>query len=241
MARRLELRGEDLTLTIKPHKMKTRLLIFAFLIIGTTGFGQTLFLKLGPSFSRLSYSNAESDKASIKDFIVGYDAIVGVNYLNFKYFNLSSGIGLIQKGGNVDYSVKAIDEGGSHLQSTTSRLNFLTVNTTFNLGLPIKETIKPYIFAGPRLDYLFSYDETSGFVSSFYHQNKVNKLIYGMLFGLGVNFSIKKIQLGAAADYYLNFNKLVNYTSASSYSGSETTYIITDNTFTINFLVGYKF
>jgi len=221
--------------------MKTRLFLCSLMIIVSTGNGQTIFLKFGPSFSRLAYSNAWTDKISVKDFIVGYDAIVGVNYLNFKYFNLSSGIGLIQKGGNIDFADKVTNEAGSYHHKSTTRLNFLTINTTCNLGLPIKEILKPYIFVGPRLDYLFSYDETSGFINNFYHQNKVNKLIYGILFGAGINFNIKRFQLGLVADYYLNINKLVNYKGVSSLGDHEDTYIINDNTFTLNALIGYKF
>ena len=68
-------------------------------------------------------------------------------------------------------------------------------------------------------------------------------MIYGILCGAGINFNVKRFQLGLVVDYYFNINKLVDYTKTYNLSNGsrEITEIIYDNTFTINALIGYKF
>ena len=117
----------------------------------------------------------------------------------------------------------------------TARLNFLTINTTFNLKVPILQIIEPYIFVGPRLDYLISYSENDHLLKDFNYFKVLNKVIYGIITGGGINFKVKSFQLGLVFDYYLNVNKLVDIKT------DYTTNQISDNTFTINACFGYKF
>jgi len=193
--------------------------------------GQTIFLKFGPAFSKLSYTSTTC-QVSQQESIIGYDAIAGINYLNFKYFHLSSGFGFIQKGGIENYEIFQNDP---RWVTETARLNFLTINTTFNLKVPILQIIEPYIFVGPRLDYLISYSENDHLLKDFNYFKVLNKVIYGIITGGGINFKVKSFQLGLVFDYYLNVNKLVDIKT------DYTTNQISDNTFTINACFGYKF
>ena len=221
--------------------MKTRLLFISLLIIVATSHGQTIFLKFGPSYSKITYKSpiiiVNPEKTSKETGIIGFNVLAGVNYLNFKYFNLSSGIGFIQKGGEEDFWTADLDPS---LHNSIFRLNFFTINTTFNLKIPIKEFIEPYIFFGPRLDYLFSYsDGKDRFIYELNYNKKLNSIIYGILFGGGINFKVKRFILGLNFDYYFNLNKLVDYyrTYHNQYSKEQ----LYDKTFTINALIGFKF
>jgi len=198
--------------------------------------GQTPYLQIGPSFSELSWKNSMVNKDPFNKGIVGFDAMAGVNYLNFKYFCLSSNIGFIQKGGS--QKVTMTNELGDSIATTeeTERLNYLTLNTTFDLKIPIKDDIEPYILVGPRIDYLINYKENIGFLKQFDNAGKLIKISNGFITGAGINFQIKKNQLGAIFDYYINLNKLVDYTSDKDVCNK-----ISDNTYTLNFQVGYKF
>ena len=208
--------------------MKTRLSLFLLLIIVSSVNGQTLFLKLGPSFSKLT-SEATPGACPVTDenTIIGINAIVSIDYLNFKYFNLSSGTGLIQEGGKEE-----IVTYGSPYQTynISVKLNFLTVNTTIKLKIPIKEIFEPYINIGPRVDYLFSFSHVSDLFST---DPETNKILYGALLGGGLIFKINKIQLGLACDYYLNLNKLMDHQKHDE--------TISVSTFTVNAIIGYKF
>ena len=215
--------------------MKTILLFFSLFLFGPTLFSQTIFFKIGTSFSKLTWYNSMIGKKPFNKGIVGLNAMAGVNYLNYKYFYLSSNVGFIQKGGS--QNVIITDNVGDSIGTTkeTEKLNYLTINTTFNLKIPIKKVIEPYLFAGPRLDYLITYKENFGLLKQFDDIGKLNKFSYGLLLGGGVNCNIKKFRFGIALDYYLNINKQINYTSNGF------TNKLFDNTFAINALFGYKF
>ncbi|MFZ4522697.1 MAG: outer membrane beta-barrel protein [Bacteroidales bacterium] len=208
--------------------MRTRLLFILMFIMGSASHGQTIFLKFGPSFSKITSTATPGASPVIAEKgIVGFDAIAGVNYLNRHYFYLSSGIGFLQGGGEeelVSFGSPYVDE------KVTVRLNFMTVNTTFNLKIPIKEIIEPYIFAGPRMDYLVSYSHLDELFNT--HPGK-NYIIYGALLGGGINFKFKKIQFGLGCDYYLNLTKIVDNQKHDEQ--------VSVNTFTVNALIGYTF
>ena len=226
--------------------MKTRFLILSLLLIVATSHGQIIFLKLGPAVSKIYEQNTDDYISGHGENIIGFTAMAGVNYLNFKYFNLSTGIGYIQKGGTVTQPIYGNDPTW---HKETARLNFLTINTTVNLKIPIIKLIEPYIFVGPRLDYLFSYSEKNGHIfRDFDNDKKLNKVIYGILLGGGINFKVKRFQFGFGFDYYYNLNKLVGYSETIYYTdgwgktyAKENTYNYYENTYTITALVGFKF
>ncbi len=194
---------------------------------------QDLHLVTGPSFSLLNYTTSPSEGTAGTKTLTGFNAQVGVDYLKLKYFNLSSELGFIQKGGKF-YIMEVTPEGEILSEAWfTDRLHFLTINTTANFKIPVKDFIIPYIFLGPRLDYLGWYHETAEFIKVFDDAKKLNRFIYGLSTGAGIKFKVKKFLLGVVFDYYLNFNDLVH-----SVSSTEDVKLI-DRTFTANVLIGY--
>ena len=198
--------------------MKTRLLLLLLILTGTTINAQTIFVKIGPSFSKLTWSNSLLKVDGFKKGLVSFDAMAGVNYLNFKYFNLSSGLGFIQKGGKEDGVVTDIVGRPVGNIEQVEKLNYLTVNTTFNFKVPVAKFLEPYLSAGPRLDYLISYNENVYFLKAFDDSGQLNKFSYGFIMGCGINSKIKKFRLGAAFDYYLNLNKISDFISEYGYT-----------------------
>jgi hypothetical protein len=221
--------------------MKIRLLILSMLVIVYSSQGQTIFVKFGPSLSKVTWTSSIADlnyagtKVDTKS-IIGFNAITGVNYLSFKYFYLSSGIGLIQKGSSETAITLNNEDYHRDTSQGTNILNYFTLNTTFNIKILIKQILEPYIFVGPKIDYLFSYSE-KGEIRQYDH-TKINKLSYGILYGGGINFNINRIQLGIVFEKEFNINKLVDEKYISIY---KQTYKYYDNTFTIDVFIGVKF
>ena len=217
--------------------MKTKLLAICFALIANCTFGQTLNLIIGTAISNLKWDNSLThDKIFYKN-LIGLDILVGLDYLNFKYLNLSSNLGFIQKGGSGSVLTTNV-QNPEEMTSTNvkTKLNFLTVNTILEAKIPIKNVVIPFIQAGPRLDYLISYKENVIILQQFDDLDQLNHFIYGIVVGAGIDFKISNFKLGLVFDYFANFNKLVDYTA---YTGIRNQ--ISDNTFTLNFQIGYKF
>lgn len=202
----------------------------------TFSYGQIINVRIGPSFSSLNWDNSLSDNQVFNKSIVGVNVQLGIDYLNFKYFNLSSNLGYIQKGGAGTILVASIQNPEGDNTDVKSKLHFITTNTIFEAKIPILKFISPFIHAGPRLDYLLAYDENVNLLEGFEDINKLNKLIFGLIVGGGVDFNISKFKLGVALDYYWNFNKLVDFTSSTGFKNQ-----IFDKTFTLNAQIGYNF
>ena len=214
--------------------MKTKALAIFFVVITTCSYSQTLNLRVGPSISSLDFKNSMVTGNQFDKSMIGVDVLLGYDYLDFKYFNLSTNFGFIQKGGSGSILfVSGSNPDDPGIMDFKEKLYFLTVNTVIEGKLPIKDFIVPFIHAGPRLDYLFSYSEPAELLSQFEDINELNKYIYGVIVGGGIDFKIKKFKLGIGFDYYWNFNELVDYTAKTGVTNQ-----ISDKTFTLNFQVG---
>ena len=215
--------------------MKRNLLFLSVCLLNVSLLGQTLDLQIGPTFSKLNWRNSMVQGIMFNKNVTGFNASIGVEYLNFKYFNLHSNVGFIQKGGKDSISVTGSQGEVESKEEFKIKLNYLTLNTNIEFKLPIIKFITPYVLIGPRLDYMISYQEKVDFIKQFDEINQVNKFIYGFITGAGINFQIKKIQLGAVFEYYINLNKLVDYNSDKDVRNK-----ISDYTYTLNFQIGYK-
>ena len=87
--------------------------------------------------------------------------------------------------------------------------------------------------AGPRVDLLYSYDRHIRSISDI---NALNKVSAGLLLGGGCTVNIQNFQVGLRADYYLNLNKVADWSPTPTNLGGQ----IKSNTITLNLSVGYR-
>ncbi|WP_299680591.1 outer membrane beta-barrel protein [uncultured Tenacibaculum sp.] len=214
---------------------KTRLLLIAltFTIIIN---GQTLKIQGGTSISKLNWKlSGINDNPFYNETLIGYSIFAGLNYLEKQYFNLSSNIGMIRKGGKDE--IQLTDQFGEFTGQTVTEkpsLDYLSINTTIDFKYKIKERLSPFISFGPRFDYLVN---SSKHFESLENINELKRTSLGLIFGGGLKYDISNFQLGLRADYYLDFTKVANWETESSPNGGE----VTVDTFTINLTIGYRF
>jgi hypothetical protein len=203
--------------------------------------GQDLTLQIGPSFSTLKWENSMIEAEMYEDNLTGINVLMGIQYLDLKYFNLHSNIGFVQKGGKDSIPLVNVEGEILEIKLFKYRLDYLTLNTTANLKLPVKDIFVPYLFAGPRIDYLVSYKEDVVFLEQFDEMDALNKFTYGLVTGAGFDFQIQQFLIGTVFSYYFNFNKIVDWTTETEISNiPEVTNTVDDKTFTINLKVGYR-
>jgi len=198
--------------------------------------GQTITLQLGPSFSELKWENSLVKDEMFDKNVTGLNVLLGIDYLDLKYFNLTSGLGFIQKGGKDSMLVTNVMGEDGAMTLFRIRLDYLTINTAAVFKVPVKDFIFPYILIGPRFDYLISYNEDNNIIKQFDDSNHLNRFSYGFITSAGIRFAVKKIQLGIVFNYYLNLNKIVDYTSDKNVTNT-----LIDHTWNLDFQLGYKF
>lgn len=200
-------------------------------------FGQTFNLQIGPSFSKSNWENIMMSQHNLlEDNVTGTNASLGIEYWDNTYFNLSSNLGFIQKSGKDSIQLVFGPPDPIPLTPYKLKLNYLTVNTSVIVKIPIRDVITPYIMAGPRIDYLVSYKEDIAVIKDYEDIDKVNYLIYGFITGIGINYKFDKIQVGIVFNYYVNLNNMVDF----KWTSTSVTRKVSDNTYTLNFQIGYK-
>ena len=178
--------------------------------------GQTK-IKGGITLSSLSWDISRNSKY-ISKTLLGYSASIGMDYFDRTYYNLSFSMGVLRKGGVVRVSSYMYD-GTESIQ-----LDYVSFNTTIDFKYPIKK-LAPFVSIGPRVDYIISHDDSF---------KNINKFSTGVLLGAGIKYNFSKIQIGFQADYFMNFNRIVNQPSSSDNYGTK----VNDRTFALSLILG---
>ena len=214
--------------------MRHLLLIFTALFFTSLTYGQIIKIQGGISSSTIDWKLDNINLVPMyENNKVSYSVFAGLDYWDKQYFNLSSNIGLVRKGGKGE--MQLFNEMAMPTGTITQKasLDYISINTLIELKYPIKESILPFISIGPRFDYLIN---SSKHFDSLKDVDELNSTSLGMLLGGGIKYDLLKIQLGIRFDYYVNFNKVADWENVPYTQNGE----VKDNTFTINLTIGYK-
>jgi hypothetical protein len=216
--------------------MRKLIIICAGLFL-TIGFstGQIVKLQIGRNWSILGDGKSTQSFDPLKGFdepFPGYSVFIGIDYLNLKFFNLSSNLGYILKKGEQSY-ISLRPNGGSDLVTNKTNLGYLSINTTIDMKYPIRNLLIPFISLGPRLDYLISNKSESRW-------DILKSSVFGITMGGGLKYNISKMQIGLRFDHYFNFNKNSELREMPSYTGFISAVPITEKTSLLSISIAYK-
>ncbi len=214
--------------------MKKLIIIYAVLLL-TSGFSYAQILKLqaGTSLSKLDWTVNNMNVAPYNKTMVGYSLFAGMDYLDKKFFNLSSNLGFLRKGGQSKTTLTNADGVAVETITEKAKLDYISINTMIDLKYPITDKIIPFVSVGPRFDYLLSHSSQFDGLKS---MNELNSTSIGLNLGGGLKYNLSKIQIGLRADYYLNFSKIADWPAQTGNLGGQ----IKDRTMLINLTIGYK-
>jgi hypothetical protein len=213
--------------------MKKAGLLFMGLMMAILANGQIIKVQGGTSISRLDWNlKGITVPTAYRESLIGYSLFAGIDYFDKQYVNFSSNVGLVRKGGKDEVPLTSID-GIPYLNLTTKpTLDYFSVNTMIDLKYRIKETT-PFISFGPRYDYLIKH---SMHFDQLKEVTEINRNTFGLIFGGGLKYDYFNFQFGLRADYYLDFNKIAEWTIESNGVTGE----VSAKTYTINLTIGYR-
>ena len=200
--------------------MKRMLIIAFFVIINQSVFSQVVKTESGISISSMKTNYIDILNANL----VQYSFLLGYDYLEHKYFYLSSGFGIIKLGGkeqNASY--------GNNPFEFSESWNYFHVNTTFRLRYPIRNAFI-YIGAGPKVDLLV---ESNKFHDSFFQNIPcgLEKISFGGNIETGFCTNFNRLQVGVNIKYLLNLRKKIGYISSGD---------LERNAFLFSITLGYR-
>lgn len=206
------------------------LLLFLFAAFAQA---QTFNIQAGTSVSKLNWElSTLSTKSIYNKTLLSYSVLVGVNYIDKKYFNLSTNMGVLKRGGKADRYMN--DKDGKLIGEPTREkpaLDYFTFNTTIDLKYPLNDKLVSFVSFGPRVDYLLNSSNHFNILSN---MNELEDVLVGALIGGGVRYTKSNMQYGLRVDYYADLTNPAEWTVGNA-SGK-----VSLNTLTVNCTVGYR-
>lgn len=195
---------------------------------------QIIKVQTGLTFSKLNWEIDEFNTEEYDDFTINYMGMVGVDYFEHRLYNLSSNLGVFNKGGQSE--VQYITLNGTETQIEKLRLNYLSFNTCIDLKMPYKDFVIPYISLGPQFDYFIGSSNNDDAILDI---ESFKKYTLGLILGGGVKFNVEKFQFGVQANYYVEFGDIADY-SSDYYGTNLGRSKIQSKLFMLNLVIGYK-
>ncbi|MCD4724680.1 MAG: PorT family protein [Bacteroidales bacterium] len=172
---------------------------------------------------------------SIEDYLsyrTGFHMGVNLEFLQHEYFSILAEGGFIQKGNKMEVNVSTPEgllTGETKIFKTSIKYAYLS--PMFKLRKEFGGFV-PYLFAGPRIDYQLSY--TSDLLAGL--ENDLNKLIFGLSYGLGLEYMFGPVGVAAVFQHQYDLSKLYN---KEAVEGEYTGLSIKNNAFVLD--LGVRF
>lgn len=165
----------------------------------------------------------------LDDKVVTYNASVSMDYLQRKYFYLSSEFKYLQFGGD-DHELYSIGTTGHDLKGLPEpeTWSYLQLNTKFRARIPYGD-YSIYAGIGPHANLLAGnrhFNLRDGF-----GDNQARKFLWGEIFELGLTYTYNKVLFDLNASYQLNNSPIVD----------DAPYTFYNRIWGINLSVGYIF
>ena len=189
--------------------MKIYILTFGLLIFTMVSKSQkinSVSVNYGISHSDLKW-DYDANNSIINLGALGSKSINGfycnANFESFesKYFALVTGVGFYQKGALDEFT----SDGVMYSRSVKWNLDYLTIDTKLKAKIRYKN-LSPILMVGPRIDYLLRF---SSEFDEFDQKAKLNRINYGLRYGIGIQYFINNLILGIGWENNLNFNSVV--------------------------------
>lgn len=220
--------------------MKRNILFLILTIWGCSAYSQTIYLKLGTSLSKLglTYIYQAGTEQQYDDPLLSYALSTGVEYLQHKYFSISSDLLLYKSGGK--YSTDEMNTNFVFISPDKISVSYLSLGSSFNFD-PINNKYKLQLSFGPRLDYIIGgvKNEPYNWIDK---ANGLNKLNYGFTAGAGLFYNLNEYVLGVEAQYLYRLRKLSELKGSFNQGATSTGGVdATEQVVLFGFSFGYRF
>jgi hypothetical protein len=215
--------------------MKRNAIILILSLTISAAYSQTLRLKLGPSVSKLDwlYYDGQISEKYYENPRLGYFLSSGLEYIEHKYFSVTSDVLLYNCGGQ---NSSEHTTGPFRLMGPEKiSVSYLALGSAFNFN-PINNKFKVQLSIGPRIDYMIFVSKKAPF--DWIDKSKgLNKFNYGVTAGVGLYYDIKKYIVGINAQYLYRVKKLAEVQATYDSPGVKAT----EQVIVFGFSFGYRF
>ena len=194
---------------------------------------QSFGIKNGLSITNQTWFFKSINLTLEKDYRQGFYSVATLDFLQSKYFNITTDIGYYQNGSKEKIANTTVNmpEGDGTYKIYNTKFNYFIFSPQLKLKYQTTHWT-PYALLGFRLDYQLSYysDFNLQAIDSNFH-----KIIMGLTSGAGLEYKIKNIGMNLEFQYYHDFTKLIDTPSSPNNTGL----LITNKIFIVS--IGLKY
>lgn len=193
------------------HMKKGRCLWLICCLLGIVEVVHAQMLKVdgGVAFSKFR-TNGMVGNPLFNKAVIPFHMSLGLEYLDKKYFNLSSSVGYLRMGGKEKiYHYNGADPSDVSIVDYRNIIDYVTVNTLFNMKRSVSR-MTYYIGIGPRVDFKIG-SKVTGLddnESADEQPPKISPVVFGLKCETGFRYAIDNhLRLGANVSYLPSFTK----------------------------------
>ena len=201
--------------------MKRNTLLLLLILSFSAVYSQTLRFNLGSSLSKLDwlYYDGQVSEKYYENPILGYSLSAGIEYLEHKYFSVSSDILMYSCGGK--YSIEDKTGPFKHMGPERISASYLALGSSFNF-YPVNNKFKVQLSVGPRIEYMII-GTKEGPYNWIENSHGLTRFNYGVTAGVGLYYEIEKYVVGINAQYLSRVNDLAAVNATYSSPGVKAT------------------
>ncbi len=198
------------------NKVKLVLILALISTLAQGQFFHNVGIKYGVSIASQDWRIKRWGSDIEKDYRTGLYAGISSEILRKNFFSIGLDLSYIQKGSQDEWELtdEFNPEGTGETETLVNRYDFLTFSPTVKFRLP-RKNLAPYIFAGPRLDYLTGGESEDFFVRP---ESTKNSFILGASYGLGMVYKFEKLIFSIEVQHQPDLTPFIHSSATSNTS-----------------------
>jgi hypothetical protein len=178
---------------------------------------QSIGIRNGVSISNQDWLLKSSNIQLPTDPYYGVYTGLTMDFLQSKYFNITTDIGYVRKGHiqKFENSTEDMPEGDGTYSNRGTAFDFLTFSPLLRVKYEMKQWT-PYALFGFRLDYMLSYTSDLNLQDI---ENDFNKTIWGWTSGIGLEYRVRTFGYTIEVQNHQDFSKLLEKPSSVTSDG----------------------
>lgn len=217
-------------------KAFTILLVFMCGVFLQAQVVKSISVNSGMVWSTQKYDYKDNNFDLPGEYRTGFHIGFAVEFLHHEYFSILTELGYAQKGFKLEADITTPDspEGGLGTMVLKYRYSYAYLSPMFKVRKEFGGFV-PYAFIGPRLDYQLDYPSD---VFSKESARYFNDFIFGMTYGLGLEYMFGPVGVGLIFQHQYDFTLVYHHELEEGYaSGLD----IKNNAFILDLGVKYYF
>ena len=167
---------------------------------------KSIAVKSGIVWSTQNWDYKNTNVDFQNEYRTGFHVGVNIEFLHHEYFSILAELGFAQKGFKMEVDITTPDHPEANLGTKEFKFayKYAYLSPMFKARKEFGGFV-PYIFIGPRLDYQLEYPSE---FSSEGSKNYYNDFIFGMTYGLGIEYMFGPVGVDLIFQHQYDFTSL---------------------------------